>query len=128
MSCTCKQTTLHRLDAPIVALPCSHVYASFPSTLPIRIVPVETPMRFPKCTTWLSTYTLDPSGAGLRYVQFSVRETWPVSQNPSRLGAAMVVDVQMSKMYLEVSKPGSDRCYFKWDYLSKLLRRREDFL
>jgi hypothetical protein len=109
-------------------LPCSHVYANLPSTLPIRIVPVETPMRFPKCTTWLSTYTLDPSGAGLRYVQFSVRETWPVSQNPSRLGAAMVVDVQMSKMYLEVSKLSSDRWFKGRDYLSKLLRRREDFL
>jgi hypothetical protein len=71
---------------------------------------------------------LDPSGAGLRYVQFSVRETWPVSQNPSRLGAAMVVDVQMSKMYRKVSKLGSDRWWCKGDYLSKLLRRREDFL
>jgi hypothetical protein len=59
------------LDPPTEAFPCSHVYMTFPSTESSLIAPIVSPIRFPKCTTQLSTNTLDPSGAGRKYVQLT---------------------------------------------------------
>lgn len=58
--------TDYRLEDAMFALPCSHVYAILPSLEPILMVPVVMPIRLPRCTTLLSTYTVEPSGAGLR--------------------------------------------------------------
>lgn len=74
---------IYKLDDPTDALPCSQVYAAFPSIDSSLITPCVSPMRLPRCTTQLSTNTLVPSWAGRRYVQLTV-QIYNVSIIPRR--------------------------------------------
>ena len=66
----------HKLGGPhdpTEALLCSHVADILPSSDSNLIVAIVAAIRFPKCTTQLSTKIFVPIAAGLRYVQLTIQ-------------------------------------------------------